>query len=208
MLYESAVEPSTLALLKTICQLPELNSFGLGGGTNLALRYGHRLSVDLDFFTNSPFDTAGIYKILITKFKHIELLYEQNQTMMFLINGIKTDFILYPFEWLNPFEIMDENRLISLEDMIPMKLQAISNRFSKKDFWDIELLLENYSLNNMIGIFKLKFPPIDSGFIIHSLTNFENADLEEDPICLNPKTWAEVKQNLEKKVIDYTQQFL
>lgn len=208
MLYESAVEPSTLALLKTICQLPELNSFGLGGGTNLALRYGHRLSVDLDFFSNSAFDTAGIYKILITKFKHIELLYEQNQTMMFLINGIKTDFILYPFDWLNPFEIMDEYRFISLEDMIPMKLQAISNRFSKKDFWDIELLLEYYSLNRMIGIFKQKFPPVDPGFIIHSLTNFENADLEEDPICLHSKTWEEVKQNLEKKVIDYTQQFL
>jgi hypothetical protein len=197
MLFKSAVEPGTLELLKTICQLPEFNSFALGEGTNLALRNGHRLSVDLDFFTSTPFNTTGIYKAISTKFKPIELLFEQNQTMMFLINNIKVDFVLYPFDWLNSFE-----------DIIPMKLQAISNRFSKKDFWDIELLLQNFSLNKMIDIFKLKFPPADPGFIIHRLTNFEHADTEEDPVSLITKTWEEIKQNLEKTVIAYTNQFL
>ena len=208
MLFKSAVEPGTLELLKTICQLPEFNSFALGEGTNLALRNGHRLSVDLDFFTSTPFNTTGIYKAISTKFKPIELLFEQNQTMMFLINNFKVDFVLYPFDWLNSFDNIEETRLISLEDIIPMKLQAISNRFSKKDFWDIELLLENFSLNKIIDIFKLKFPPADPGFIIHSLTNFEHADTEEDPVSLTTKTWEEIKQNLEKTVIAYTQQFL
>jgi hypothetical protein len=208
MLFQSAVEPGTLELLKTICQLPEFNSFALGRGTNLALRNGHRLSVDLDFFTSTPFNTTGIYKAISTKFKPIELLFEQNQTMMFLINNIKVDFVLYPFDWLNNFDNIEETRLFSLEDIIPMKLQAMCNRFSKKDFWDIELLLENFSLNKMIDIFKLKFPPVDPGFIIHSLTNFEHADTEEDPVSLTTKTWEEIKQNLEKTVIAYTNQFL
>ena len=208
MLFKSAVEPGTLELLKTICQLPEFNSFALGGGTNLALRNGHRLSVDLDFFTSSPFNTTEVYKALITKFKPIELLFEQNQTMMFLINNIKVDFVLYPFDWLNNFDNIEETRLISLEDIIPMKLQAISNRFSKKDFWDIELLLQNFSLNKMIDIFKLKFPPADPGFIIHRLTNLEHADTEEDAVSLTTKTWEEIKQNLEKTVIAFTNQFL
>lgn len=208
MLCKSAVEPGTLELLKTICQLPELTSFALGGGTNLALRNGHRLSIDLDFFTSTPFNTNEVYKVLTGQFKKIELLFEQNQTMMFLINNIKVDFILYPFDWLNPFDQIEDTRLINLEDIIPMKLQAISNRFSKKDFWDIELLLENFSLNKMINIFKLKFPPVDPGYIIHSLTNFEHADTEEDPVSLTTKTWEEIKQNLEKTVIVYTQQFL
>lgn len=109
---------------------------------------------------------------------------------------------------MKQFENIEAVRLISLEDIIPMKLQAISNRFSKKDFWDIELLLENFSLNKMIDIFKMKFPPVDPGFIIHSLTDFEHADTEEDPVSLTTKTWEEIKRNLEKTIISYTQQFL
>ncbi|NJL74979.1 MAG: nucleotidyl transferase AbiEii/AbiGii toxin family protein [Saprospiraceae bacterium] len=42
--------------------MPVLNQFALVGGTNLSLRFGHRLSIDLDLFTNEPFDTEYIYK--------------------------------------------------------------------------------------------------------------------------------------------------
>ncbi len=208
MLHKNAVEPATLELLENLCRLPALKAFALSGGTSIALRKGHRFSVDLDFFTSKPFDTNSIYKTITQHFKDVELLFEQNQTMMFLINKVKVDFVLYPFDWLFPFDEMEGIRLVSLEDIIPMKLQAISNRFSKKDFWDIELLLESFSLNRMIEIFKLKFPPVDTGYIIHSLTNFENSDFEDDPVCIIPKTWETVKQNLQRNVIDYTQQFL
>jgi predicted nucleotidyltransferase component of viral defense system len=208
MLHKNAVEPITLELLTQICQLPSLTNFGLGGGTNIALRKGHRFSLDLDFFTNIPFDTASVYKTITTAFSRVELLFEQNQTMMFLVNEVKVDFVLYPFEWSQRFEITEGARLISPEDIIPMKLQAISNRFSKKDFWDIELLLQTYPLRRMIELFKLKFPPIDTGYIIHSLTNFENANIEEDPICLIHKTWKEVKHSIQEKVMAYTQEFL
>ncbi len=89
-----------------------------------------------------------------------------------------------------------------------MKLQAISNRFSKKDFWDIENLLQDYSLEEMITIFKQKFPPIDTGFIVHSLTNFSPAEKETDPVCIIPKSWEAVKENLTKAVRNYTEGFL
>ena len=205
MLHKNAVEPITLEVLEKICILPQFAAFALGGGTNIALTKGHRLSIDLDFFTNQPFNTADIYKTVTKKFKSAELLFEQNQTMMFLINEVKVDFVLYPFEWLKPFDDIETCRLIHIEDMIPMKLQALSNRFSKKDFWDLELLLREMSLDKMVEIFKLKFPPIDTGYLIHSLTNFETADNEEDPICLIPGTWQEVKDNLQQVVRDYTE---
>ncbi|MGZ8559894.1 MAG: nucleotidyl transferase AbiEii/AbiGii toxin family protein [Chitinophagaceae bacterium] len=128
--------------------------------------------------------------------------------MRFSINEVKVDFVLYPFEWLQPFEVIDATRLISLRDIIPMKLQAISNRFSKKDFWDIAFLLDNFTLEQMLAIFKTKFPQIDTGFIIHSLTAFDGALPEQDPVCLIPKSWEEIKQALEKAVINYTNQFL
>ena len=60
----------------------------------------------------------------------------------------------------------------------------------------------------MIEIFKTKFPQIDTGFIIHSLTAFDEASHEQDPECLIPKSWEEIKHDLGKTVINYTNQFL
>lgn len=51
------VLPDTLELLKTLMLLPELKDMRLVGGTSLALQYGHRRSVDLDFFGNTTDDT-------------------------------------------------------------------------------------------------------------------------------------------------------
>ncbi|MEO5945644.1 MAG: hypothetical protein ABIP79_02425 [Chitinophagaceae bacterium] len=116
--------------------------------------------------------------------------------------------MLYPFPWLHPFEVIDHTRLITLNDIIPMKLQAISNRFAKKDFWDIDFLLNEISLEKMIAIFDSKFPLIDTGYIIHSLTNFEAADDEDDPVCLIHRKWEEIKLNLAEKVKGYTANFL
>jgi len=204
MLQQNAVEPATLEVLKGICSLRPFDGFALGGGTNLALRLQHRLSVDLDFFTNKPFENSAIFRAVTASFPTAELLFEQNQTMMFTIDNIKVDFILYPFKWLQPFETIDDARLIALPDIIPMKLQALSNRFSKKDFWDIAFLMKIFSLSEMLEIFKSKFPQIDTGYIIHSLTNFDDAEREQQPVALLPKTWEEITNELAKAVIDFT----
>jgi Nucleotidyl transferase AbiEii toxin, Type IV TA system len=50
MLFFSSVSPKALELLKKIKDLPVLKDFYLVGGTTLALKYGHRVSIDLDFF--------------------------------------------------------------------------------------------------------------------------------------------------------------
>jgi len=124
--------------------------------------------------------------------------------MIFIINDIRTDFVLYPFPWTNQFELIDGIRFLSFEDIIPMKLQAVSNRNAKKDYWDIAVLLEKYSLDEMLHIFKKKFTQVDIGFIIHSLTDFENADTELDPDVLDNKTWNDIKNQLISAVNKYT----
>ena len=53
MLQTQTVEPSTLELLKKLQQEPLLATFNLVGGTALALRIGHRKSVDLDLYTSA-----------------------------------------------------------------------------------------------------------------------------------------------------------
>ena len=208
MLHQNAVPPTALELLRKISALKETGSFGLGGGTSLALRLGHRLSVDLDFITDSPFDTSSLFQLITKKFTTAELLFEKNQTILFSIGEIKVDFILYPFPWLQTFDIIEGIRLVSIIDIIPMKLQAVSNRNAKKDYWDIHALLEQYSLDKMLKIFKTKFPKIDPGFIIHSLTDFEKADTEMDPDSYTNITWEEIKLRLTSEVRSYTEKLL
>lgn len=208
MLQQNAIPPATLELLKEISAFKELESFGLGGGTSIALRLGHRLSVDLDFFTNTEFDTSGLFQVITKKFPSSELLFEKNQTMLFSINDVKVDFVLYPFPWLMPFNIIDGMQLLSLNDIIPMKLQAVSNRNAKKDYWDIAALLKQYTLDEMLNIFMMKFPQIDTGFIIHSLTDFEKADSELDPDTYHNITWGEIKFQLITEVRNYTKKSL
>lgn len=76
MLQQNAVEPATQELLKRICTLQPFKNFALGGGTNIALRLGHRLSVDLDFFTNTSYENSTIFQSIIAGFPSAELLFE------------------------------------------------------------------------------------------------------------------------------------
>lgn len=60
MLQSKTVDRDTLDLLKALMAMPELSAFTLVGGTNLSLRLGHRLSIDLDLFTNELYDTEKV----------------------------------------------------------------------------------------------------------------------------------------------------
>ena len=60
MLQSATVHPTTLAILKKIMLMPIFKSFNLVGGTALSLQIGHRISVDLDLFSNYDFDNTAI----------------------------------------------------------------------------------------------------------------------------------------------------
>ncbi len=51
MLHVHAVPQPATSLLQRLLSRDALKPFALGEGTSLALRFGHRLSVDLDYFT-------------------------------------------------------------------------------------------------------------------------------------------------------------
>jgi len=197
-----------LGLLRRINDLEGFEHFCLVGGTNLALRYGHRISVDLDFFTKEKFDSNSVVSSISRHFRHFELLFQKNQTLIFDIEGIRVDFVWYPFDWLKNFENIEGIRFADVEDIIPMKIQGIENRKSKKDFWDIACLIDHYKMEDMFSIMHQKFPFVDPGHLIHSFTHFEEADLQPDPLALNEWTWEMVKEKVRNAVLDYSRSFL
>jgi hypothetical protein len=93
MLREETVEPATLELLKKIVMLPELKQFRLVGGTALSLLYGHRKSIDLDLFTDQPFEKNVIIDALEDAFGRITSLNERKNIYQCIIQNIKVDFV-------------------------------------------------------------------------------------------------------------------
>ena len=143
MLRYETVEPRTLGLLKKLMQIPELKQFRLVGDTALALLLGHRTPIDLDLFTAEPFDKNLILEALQQNFTDYSIFEPRSSRLLFAhINGIKTDFV----HTLEPFyaelETIDTKRLATLDEIAAFKLNTITGRGAKKNFWDIHRLLK------------------------------------------------------------------
>ncbi len=90
--------------------------------------------------------------------------------------------------------------MLSKEDIIPMKLSAIGNRGSKKDFFDIYFLLKEFTMKNMFELFEAKFPNVNYFHILKSLAYFEDADTEINPKMIMKVSWEDVKKEIRKQV--------
>lgn len=206
MLYLETVESDTFSLLEDLLSMPELKDFSLVGGTALSLLYGHRISVDLDLFSNSKFENNVIVKALAKKFKS-DFLLEQKPPQFGIfcfIKDVKIDLVRHPFEMLKPPLIIQNIRLFSKEDIIAMKVQAVLGRGKKKDFWDISELLKHYSVQNFIDFHTNKYSYQNLLISVpQALTYFSDADESEDPVSLKGQTWESVKSEIQKKVREY-----
>ena len=58
--HEECAAPEIIDLLSNLVKKEVLINFFLGGGTSLALRFGHRKSIDIDLFTDKEFNSLNI----------------------------------------------------------------------------------------------------------------------------------------------------
>lgn len=142
MLQEQGLPDPTLVVLKKLSSLDFLNAFNLVGGTGLSLYWGHRVSTDIYFFTDKKAD------LLFTQGKLDELdtarfLSRTSIALFYTINSIKCDFLIYPYLFSQPPLKENGIQIASLDDIVTLKLGAITNRGAKKDFIDLFLMMQN-----------------------------------------------------------------
>ena len=203
MLQFSAVSPEALELLKEIQDLPVLNDFYLVGGTALALHYGHRISVDLDFFTEKEFDT----RILIDSFNEkyeLEILSQAKNSLTLNIRSVKTDFIRHNYPLLNPVQKIEGIKLLSVEDIAAMKLNSTMNPGSKKDFYDIDELLNHFTLSELVSFHNTKYDFSSPMILLKNLVYFADEEHEPDPVSVKSNNWSLVKQKIDDAVSLYS----
>lgn len=201
MLQFNSVPADVRELLTSESLCPE--HFALGGGTSLALRFGHRMSVDLDFFTTEEFSPEEILSGLPRALTPT-VLGKATGSLTLESSGVKVEFLRHAYPLLEGPECIESIYLLSLADVTAMKLNAIANRGSKKDFYDLFRILDEMRLPDALNLFEQKYQNTDRFVAIRSLGWFEEAEGEPDPIAPTGPSWSEVKARISGAVADLT----
>ena len=192
MLFTTTVKPELLELLNAMMNESTFDSFVLVGGTSLALQYGHRDSIDLDFFGNQPID-EDLFLSKLLLFGSVRWIKKSDNVLICSVNDIKVDLVSYQYKWIGPVIHVNKVRLASDRDIAAMKLNAIAGRGSKKDFIDLYFILQRFSLNEVISFYIEKYPDGSLFMVLKSLSYFEDADLELSPKMYIDVQWDEIK---------------
>jgi Domain of unknown function (DUF1814). len=174
-----------------------LTQFYLSGGTALSLQLGHRESEDLDFFSELPFQPQQIEQQIqsLGTLSQTELA---KGTFNTFLDGVKLQFLEYPYPLLEPFGDWHGIQLSSVIDIACTKLQTVGMRGSKKDFVDLYFLLKKYPLESLLAFTREKYCKSDYSetHILKSLVYFADADGQPMPRMHVNVSWEQIKKEL------------
>lgn len=182
----------------------------LAGGTACALQIGHRISVDLDFFTAQEFDAKELIKSLkkIGKFEVERLAWG---TVLGTMEGIKFSIFVYKYPVLFPYKSIFKINILDLRDIAAMKIDAIGTRGIKRDFIDLYFICkEGITLEETLSFYDRKYGELSSN-IVHiqkSLVYFVDAEISRMPKMLKSCDWQEIKSFFEEEVKKLTAKFI
>lgn len=203
MLSIQTVQPDTLELLKAISAQPEVKELRLVGGTALALQYGHRQSVDLDFFGRLPEDKDELIDV-VRRVGDVTVLNRSKIILQMVVNQVKVDFVDYSrYPWIDEPILGDGFVLASDKDIAAMKINAIMGRGTRKDFIDLYLLLQHYSLTQIMDFYRQKYPEFSEYRALISMTYFDDAEMQDLPLMFIKTPWESMKTSIIQAVEAY-----
>jgi len=205
-LHFDTVSPLLQDVLEFLMQRPELERFQLVGGTSLSLQLGHRISTDIDLFTDADYgsiDFDAIDRMLKKSFAyfHESMVAKVSLGRPYFVGksekeAVKLD-IYYTDKFLYEPIFINKIRLADSRDIVAMKLETIVQVSRKKDFWDLHELMEHFALSEMVSFYKNRYPfGCHENEIFNAILNISSADDDFDPICKKAKYWELIKYDL------------
>jgi hypothetical protein len=194
---EKALPPGSRDVLEALSRTGHraLAGWTLAGGTGLALHLGHRVSEDFDFFRVSGMDADGLLNVL-GGIGSLETLQRSEGTLTVLVRDTKMSFFQVRDPFLFPTTPHRFFGVADVRDIALMKLAAITNRGSRKDFIDLYFILQRGpDLEDHLGRMADKYGAgrINLLQVVTSLTYFEDAEDEPMPRMLVPFDWEQCK---------------
>ena len=207
---ERCVSPLLLEILSDIMKDSLFDPFRLVGGTNLSLRTNHRISTDIDLFTDAPYGSLN-FRLYERWFKERYNYFDPTDTSSKVgmgktyyvgkdkDNAIKVDLIYESEPFLFPTESINAVRMATMLEIAVMKLDAIFYGGRKKDFWDLHFMLVDNEMDlfELLNLHAKRFPyQHDRDMLINNLHEFSRADEDPDPICNLGKSWDMIKLDI------------
>ncbi len=175
----------------------------LAGGTALALQLGHRISVDLDFFTSDAFSTESMIQE-IKRFKlDYQILQEEEGSLTAIVNGVKVSVFKYHYPFTDLKVRIKGIPVAGILDIASMKVIAITQRGAKRDFADLYFILQDTPFRkvavNMIRRFGAE--RVNPLLIGKALVFFDDAEGDPEPQYLREKPeWKDIRKFFKKNV--------
>lgn len=203
MIHPEVLPQEQLACLRELAPVATELGFYLGGGTAVALHRGHRRSVDFDWFASRfPGMPVDLQESLAGRGIVLEPTALAQGTVHGVIAGVKVSFLEFRPALLEPLVEWPAIgcRLASCPDLAAMKLLAVAQRGTKKDFIDVHELSRQMPLADMLACYQKRFGVTDTSRLLASLCFFDDAENEPMPVMLRPLRWETVKQDLQDMV--------
>lgn len=155
MLHKSVLPEKSFELLKKIMQTDSFDDFYLAGGTSLALQIGHRISIDLDLFTQTEFTVSILH--------HFPESYSTNfvrrNSAQMISKETKVELMYWAFPIIFDFQVIEGIRLLDSRDIGLMKLLAVQGRTTKKDIIDLYYIDRDIiPIEELISLFEKHYP--------------------------------------------------
>ena len=174
--------------------------FYLGGGTAVAIHLGHRRSVDLDWFTGQRLENPlELAQELQRRGVELRIGSVSRGTLLAEACGVRVSFFEFGYPLLETPRIWPafDCPLAGLSDLAAMKVLAIEQLGTKKDFVDLYALgVQGFSLGEMLALYQRKFSIADAARVRYSLCYFDEADPQPMPEMLLDVPWERMKKTL------------
>ena len=182
--------------------------FYLAGGTALALHLGHRKSVDFDWFTEDPFLDPLVFA---QRLRDAGIPFMTGSTERGTLHGtigdVRVTFLEYRYPLLKPTVFWPDFGcpLAALEDIACMKLSAVAQRGTKKDFIDIYALGQSgFTLRGMLEFYQRKYGVKDIAHVLYGLAYFDDAEREKAPYLVWKLEWQDVKSTIQRWIKEFS----
>jgi len=186
-------QKSLAVLGKSNCLPPQTY---LAGGSGLALYLGHRISVDFDFFTPEHFNQETLAATL-SEHGNFTTTSINPDTLLGVFDETKFSIFRYQYPLLFPTNDCQGIQVADKQDIAAMKIAAVMDRGTKKDFIDLYFLAKDgITLADSLKLYDKKYGSLASNAysILKSLTYFVDAEESEMPKMLIPTDWGSVKE--------------
>ena len=160
---------------------------------------------------SSPLPPDVISRLLETKGEYRET-WSVRARFIAGSKSVKLSFILYPVPLSWPVLTWNSCRLADWRDILAEKFKTVSQRGSRKDFYDIYAAYAVGSLTIAQGVelLRRRFGATGLNYyhVLKSLVYFDDAETEPEPVLLKPLNWPQVRDFFVRNLVEFERELL